>query len=227
MTTFSYSNSTENQILLLLERLAEGAWASVPRLQAIEPDSPLLATIKTAVLQDVEALALALNGTFEGALPADVNWDRAQTQLARQLAVEEVHDDPARVQAAKLLQRDLLLGQGTAQVRLPFDEEVAFGVRQRELAAQEPYKTHIALLGLGDQLERIRQATHALDSALKAGAAAGATSRSVRIRNALSDVRSTLQWAHRSLDQLTKKAHTKPDRELAADLLATFTKLNA
>jgi hypothetical protein len=226
MAKFSYNSTPENKILVLLDRLNEDAWANVPRLPKIELDSPLLATIKTAVLRDVEALSAALNGVFEGALPADVDWDRAQTQLARKLAAEEVDDDPARVAAAKCLQRDLLSGRGTAQTTLPFDEEVAFGVRQRELAAQEPYKSHIALLGLGSQIERIKQTTEALDAALKAGAAAGATSRSVRVKNALSEVRNTLQWAHRSLAQLAKKAHSKADRERVASLLAPLAKLN-
>lgn len=225
MAKFSYSTTPENQILMLLERLDEDQWASVPRLQKIELDSPQLATIKTCVLRDVEALSAALNGTFEGAVPADVDWDKAQTQLARRLAVEEISDDAARVDAAKVLQRDLLSGRGTAQTQLPFDEEVAFGVRQRELAAQEPYKAHITLLGLSDQIERIKQTTIALDTALKAGKAAGSTSRAARVKASLTTARETIQWAHRSLDQLAKKAHSKPDRERAAALLAPFTQL--
>jgi hypothetical protein len=225
MAKFSYSKTPENQILTLLDRLEEDKWASVPKLQKIELDSPPLALIKTAVLRDVQELAAALNGTFEGAVPADVDWDKAQTQLARRLAVEEVSDDAARVDAARVLQRDLLSGRGTAQTQLAFAEEVAFGVRQRELAAQEPYKTYIALLGLSDQIERIKQTTIALDTALKAGKAAGSTSRAARVKAALTAARETLQWAHRSLDQLAKKAHTKHDRERAAALLAPFTQL--
>lgn len=227
MAKFSYSTTPENKILTLLDRLEEDQWASVPKLQKIELDSPQLALIKAAVLRDVQELSAALNGTFEGALPADVVWDKEQHRLSLLLAVAAADDDPARVAAAQVLQRDLLSGRGTAQTQLPFDEEVAFGVRQRELAAQEPYKAHIALLGLGAQLQRIQLATEALDAALKAGQAANAVSRSVRLRNALTDARETLQWAHRTLAQLAKKAHTKPDRERVAALLAPFTKLQS
>lgn len=225
MAKFSYNTTAENQILMLIDRLAEGQWAKVPKLQKIELDSPLLATIKAAVLVDVEALAAALNGTFTGALPEDVAWDNEQTRYDLMLQLELRSDDAARVEAAEVLRRDTLMGRGTAQTKQTFEDEVAFGVRQRTLATQAPYAAHITLLGLTDQLKRIDDATRALDAGIKAGKAAGAASRSLRVKNALSSVRLTLQWAHRTLDQLAQKAHSKAERERVAELLAPFTEI--
>jgi hypothetical protein len=227
MARFSHSATNENKILVLLDRLTEDNWKPVPRLQKIDLDSPALATVKTAVLADVEALAAAINGDFEGAIPEDVAWDKEQTRYDLRLRLEAESDDPARVKAAEVLRRDTLMGGGTGQINLSFAEEVAFGTRQRELAAQEPYKSHIALLNLNDQVQRIDLTTRNLDAAVQRGIAAGATSRSQRVRNALAKVRTTLQWAHRTLDQLASKAHSKADRERAQSLAAPFDAIKA
>jgi hypothetical protein len=213
----SYNSVSTEHLLKLDLYLAQQPWSGVTTPATLDDDTPLVASIKFVLEQRLAALSHAVNGTYEGAVPADVEWDDAQTLLNLQLQIALRHPDPAKREAARVLRRDMLKGQGTAQTKLSFESEVAHGVLQHKLAGQAPYNAYIQLLELGDLFVRIAAATDALHAAIQAGQAHGA-SRSERVTNATNALRASLQSAHRSLTDLAALAHSKPSRERALAL---------
>lgn len=213
----SYNSVSTERLLKLDLTLTEQPWSSVATPTKLGLDTPTVAGIKFVLEQRLNALSHAVNGTYEGAVPADVAWDDAQILLDLQLQIALRDPDLAKREAAQVLRRDMLKGQGTAQTRLSFEAEVDHGVLQRKLAGQDPYLAHIQLLELGDLFARISTATDALHAAIQAGQAQGAT-RHTRVELATAKLREALQNAHRSLTDLAEQAHSKPDRERAAAL---------
>lgn len=131
-------------------------------------DAPLLVFLKVRMKWSVSALIAALQGAAS-AKDLDINWDNAQKQLNALLAAAAVSTDPSKREAAARLQKMLLSGAGEGQTKLKYQQEVDFGHKQALLVSQNPGAADIALLGLGNAMNDIAQATSALAAAIGHG----------------------------------------------------------
>jgi hypothetical protein len=223
MESISY-NSVDGDLLIGLGgALNRDAWASVTGGLSIQDTAPAL--IKKVVQDAVAAYQESLDGTYNGAKDENDDWDDAQTELAFAINRAAKRRDPAKRAHAALLKRDLLMGQGTAQTRLTYAAQVAFGHRQLALASQDAYKDAVDALGLGAHIAAVKKTTEALEHAIGLDGSGAALSRGERISAALRELRLTAAWAHESLIVLSTKCNSNKDKEHAAALLAPFAAL--
>jgi hypothetical protein len=222
-TPYAFSKVSDKGFISLEVDLTEGEWAKLPGPSAnSEPPSLLemnpprawkhLLVISIATL--VDALGLGPDR-----LAADQAFDTSQRQLHHKTALDADDPDPEIRAAAQRVRAALLLGQGTAQTNLSFQEEVDFGLKQLALASRPPLKDDCDRLQLAPLLARIEAATFTLARAI--GRPLGQppqpdAPRSVRIRSALSTCASTCRTILNEIDLFTRLSSPNDQRILAA-----------
>ena len=167
MASYGYGYVTEKGFIAFAKDLAEGAWKDVVIGKKYEAPSHVLPVatlldaprvllwklrISWAIADLTEAMGLAGG---EALLKVDANWDRLQRKLNHSLAAAAEDNQAEHADAAGRLQKSLLLGNGTAQTQLGYDEEVDFGWQQAELIAKGQAAADVKLLGLGALMTEI------------------------------------------------------------------------
>lgn len=183
--------------------------------------------LKGLVLFGVSALGAAVNRMPSAASVADNGFDRQERILDADLARALLDDDPARVAAAEVLRDALLLGDGTDQTQLAFQDEVNFGRSQVDLAKQPNISSALALLGLTDRIARISEATERLAIAIGRSDQDASLSAAKRLKLARVQCAAIFNVIHQTLDQLKTASATPTARDRFSALLAPFEALLA
>ena len=201
-------------------KIATTGWEG-PNNSAAKPlgDAPALVLLKILLRWGIASLVSAVEGAAS-ASDCDVAWDGCQKQLNGLLIVGAASANPQKREAAVRLQKELLLGAGTAQTKLKYQQEVDFGRKQLLLLSQGQGAADATLLGLADVQAEIAKATDALAAAIGYGENAGRPfeRRAAAVsscRATFADVAGTLQW-------LSANGMPGADREQASALLATL-----
>lgn len=237
MAALGYSYVPEKGYVAFGQEMTEGAWKDVSikkydvadrRLAAgvlLGMARPVLWKLRvTWVLGDLRvALGMA---TADVMLGLDGDWDRAQRRFHFTVAGAGEHPDPAVREAAARVRERLLLGNGTAQTNLGWDEEVDFGRQQLELAGEGRLAADIKRLGAGDHIAEIRKTTEALATGLGRGPGqkrAGA--RSQRVRESLVACSATFNAVHDEMAWIIDHTDPGTDRDQLVAFHAPFQAL--
>lgn len=121
----------------------------------------------------------------------------------------------------------MLLGNGTAQTTLPYDEEVDFGRKQVALAASEAVAADIALLKLEARIEQIEAATEKLAEAMGRGGGGRKGARSLRVREAIGACVVAFNSVHEDIAWFIERLAEGKERKQMQALLAPLEALLA
>lgn len=238
---YGFGSLPPHVLAALMEGLDQGPWQSV-RTTRFEHDdekpaklleAPRFVQWKLQLRWPLGRLVASLaKGVTLDAF--DRPWDRAQQRLDGRIALAELDDDAEVVAAAGRVRKALLKGNGTAQTRLPYEQEVSFGRTQVRVAKHAPLADDVARLGLGDALDEVRKTTDALAKALGVPEGAKrAPSPSERVRaamvecaQALNDVMSSMDWHLAHLPEGDDRAQVAALRNTLALLLDQATNDN-
>lgn len=177
MTSLSFAHVPEEGFQAFLHELSQGEWALIDTTSyeganhtAAKSlvDAPLQIGWKLQIAWALGQLAHARSGA-DSAAEADLNWDGTQKRFAA-LVTAATHDlQPEKRAAGARLQKALLLGSGTAQTKLKYQQEVDFARTQLQMAKEPQHAADIAMLGLGTLITDIAQTTDALALAIGHG----------------------------------------------------------
>jgi hypothetical protein len=236
MTRYGYGYAPEKGFISFYRDLSEGAWKDVSIKKYDNPDqelppallvggsAPVLwklrATWAIATLQDALGTGSAVLDQL------DVDWDSVQRKLHFTLGSAGEDKDESRREAAERLRDALLLGNGTAQTILGWDEEVDFGRQQVALTSKGPLAEDAKKVGLLPILKEVDETTEALAHGLGRGPERKrAGSRATRVREALAVCAAAFNGIHNEM--LWFLDHTKDGeaRALLEQMLLPFQSL--
>ena len=225
MSETSYAYVPEEGFEGFAQELSQGAWALIDTKdfggagQAAAKslcDAPLQITWKLRVAWVLAELAAARGGADQ-AKDVDNAWDGTQKRFAGLLAAATHDKDTEKRAAAARLQKAFLLGAGSGQTKLRYQQEVDFGRTQAQLAKEAQHAADIALLGLLGVITEIEEATDALAEAIGHGQGEGRRP-SERRRSALGACSTTFAAVADSIAWVTRHG-TTADRPRAQALL--------
>jgi hypothetical protein len=180
---------------------------------------------KVRATRAITALRDAIGATAEELEQLDGTWGSLQRKLNFSLGIAaEDKDGPTR-EAATRLRDALLLGNGTAQNALGWEEEVDFGRQQLALTATGPLAADATKVGIKPLLQDIDTATEALAHGLGRGPGQkSASSRATRRREALVECTTAFNSIH---DELAWFVANTEDGEARAKLEQMLAPLQA
>lgn len=234
MARYGYGYVPEKGFIAFGRELSEGTWKDVS-LKKFDPsherwsghallEAPKPVVWKLRCSTVIEFLREAVGGGTTEALEAlDETWDRLQRKLYHSIGQAAEDDATAHRQAAGRLRGSLLLGNGTGQTILGYDEEVDFGWQQVELSTKGAAADDVKLLGLGGLIGEIGKATEALAKGLGRGPGQKRTAaRSVRIRNALTACAAAFNGVHDDIAWMVDHSEAGPAHDQLRAMLAPF-----
>jgi hypothetical protein len=224
MESISYNRANAALLLTLLAELNREPWLNHRPNGAA---STLYQFIVAALIDSLNKLAEALDGRYQGAKEADIDWDEVQRLIAFLVSRERLSRRPERRDAAELLHEAMLMGRGTEQTSLTYADEVAFGAKQIELSKQPRYRDAIALLGLQDNFAQVEATTSALKDAIGLDGSDRLLARRARQDQMLRQSRFVCAWAHESLLVASMLAQTSQERDEINALLSPFLAIHA
>lgn len=186
-------------------------------------EAPMMVGWKLRVLWGIRSLATA--GGPDLLAEHDTEWDSAQRAFHLGVAAAEEHKNPAVRAAAGRVRAALLAGSGTSQTTLGYELEVDFGRDQVQRAKKSPLAEDIEVIGAGDHITRIDEATKAFAAALGRDKNKGrAPSRARRVRAALVACSAAFNGVH---DEIAWAMDHTEDRDERARLEALLAPLQA
>lgn len=198
--------------------------ASSPQPWSSLSSLPWLTGQKMLLVWTLAELTEALSGEDRPVEGADAQWDAAQRRLHFALAEREASDDPNTAATAKRLRVALLEGRTLAHTRLPYDQEVAIGLRQGQVAQQPEVQRDLQALGLQGHLDAAATTTANLQAALKK--TSGATTRTRSVQGALQACCNAFNSVHDQMEQTHERLPPgDPQAVLLAECLATMQAL--
>jgi hypothetical protein len=228
MVGYGYDCVTDKGFSSFLSDLAEGAWkdVSIKRYDTLNRipvtllfDAPRPVVWKLRATWCITSLKYALGAASAEILDLlDAEWDSSQRALYLTLSAAAEHRDAAHRRAARSLRLALLAGSGDEQTGYSYHAEVEFGRHQLAITASGPYAEDAKTVGIGEHLERIRDATEALARGL--GRTSGqprSAARVRRVREALASCAAAFDTIHDEIRWLLE--HT-PEGEAKKHLLA-------
>lgn len=224
MSDISFAHVPAEGFLSFSALLNTEPWASIDTTPWEAPgqsasqslgNAPMWVTLKLRLSWTIAALAQAIAGSAT-AKDCDVLWDNGQKRLDALLSAAAIDADAQKREAAQRLQKLLLTGAGQGQTKLKYQQEVDFGHHQAGVVAQGQGAADVALLGLGNVMNEIAQATHALAAAIGHGKGSGRPFE--RQKAALSDCASVFGDAVDWLVFLSERGFAADDRERAMAL---------
>lgn len=195
MANHGYSYVPEKGFIGFQRELSSGEWAEVSSKKYDTTDqtagaglvnAPQPVVWKLRATWAITALREALGRSAVSIEALDARWDSSQRKLHFALGSALEDDDTEKREAAGRLRGALLVGNGTGQTKLSYDEEVDFGRQQVAITARGQLAADVAAVGLGALLKQIDDATESLARGIGRGPGnkrVGA--RSLRIREAL------------------------------------------
>jgi hypothetical protein len=213
--------------------LRTGEWGNIDTTNYIGGDGRLIKAISSAPVTVVMKVQLqGAIGTLLEALKSagsakscDEVWDTAEKRLGVMISAALVSKNAAKQAAAERLFQWLLLGEGAGQTKLKYHQEVDFARKQLELAAKGQCAADVALLELGDLMQDIASATHALAAAIGHGTTGQVPSR--RKSATTSNCRMAFGAVTGQLDWIATAGLADIDKEVALGLLRPLRELAA
>lgn len=181
MSEPSYAHVPEEGFQGFAEELSQGAWGPIETKDyqggsqaPAKPlcDAPLQVIWKLRITWALAELGAARGGA-DAAKDADDAWDGTQKKLGGLLLAASHDKDPEKRAAAARLQKAFLLGAGTGQTKLRYQQEVDYGRTQVQLGKEAPHAGDIHLLGLDPMITEIEETTNALADAIGHGQGKG------------------------------------------------------
>ncbi|TKD03203.1 hypothetical protein [Polyangium fumosum] len=180
MSEPSYAHVPEEGFHGFAQELAQGEWALVDSKDfegggqgPAKPlcEAPLQVAWKLRIGWTLAELGAARGGA-DAAKDVDGAWDGTQKKFGGLLLAS--HDkDPEKRAASARLQKAFLLGAGSGQTKLRYQQEVDFGRTQVQLAKEAQHAADIHLLGLDGVIAEIEETTDALADAIGHGQGTG------------------------------------------------------
>lgn len=177
MSKLSFAHVPPEGFVAFSAQLKTDPWASIDTKDWEGPgqtaakslgDAPTWISLKLRIAWTIGTLIQAMEGSGI-AKDCDIAWDNGQKQLKSLLAAAAAGSDTAKREAASRLQKSLLTGAGEGQTKLKYQQEVDFGHKQALITSQGQGAADVALLGLGNMMAEIAQATSALAAAIGHG----------------------------------------------------------
>jgi hypothetical protein len=235
MSRYGYGYVPEKAFIAFTRDLSEGAWKDVILAKYDNPDHSLSAAVldaprpvtwKLRATWAIQVLRDAVGVSAEVLEQLDVDWDSLQRKLHYSIAIAEEARDPAIREAAARLRGALLLGNGTGQTVLGWEEEVDFGRQQIELTTRGPLAEDAKKISLTPLLEAIHGSTEALARGLGRGPGQRrAAARTTRIREAMTGCVTAFNGIHDELLWFLANTHAGETRGYLEQLLAPFQAL--
>jgi hypothetical protein len=145
-------------------------------------------------------------------------WRNAQQRLHLKTEFDSRDDNGSVREAAMRVRAALLLGDGLAQNKLPWDQEVDFGRQQLQLAKEPGLGRDVDSLNLSSLLEQVRVTTDALATALNISPDKNRdAARSVQTRQAMDGCKAAFRAV---LDDLDWHLNTQPPPDEVAKIQA-------
>lgn len=231
MTAPSFAHVTEEGFESFTHGLSQGAWALIDTSTYEGPnhtstkslvDAPIQVGWKLQIRWILGALADARSGA-DIASGADGTWDGTQRRFDSLLSASSNDLDPEKRAAASRLQKALMLGSGTKQTKLKYQQEVDFARTQLLLAKEPQHAADIVTLGLTGVIADIALTTDALADAI--GHGQGTSRRpSERRRAAVAACSATFSAVYSSIAWVLEKG-LPADKTTAQALLETLQAL--
>ena len=235
MAAHGYGNVPDRGFIAFDRELNDGAWNDIS-LVGIEDAAKLdISVLLTTPLPAVWKLRLRWGiATVLASLGApsltklDEIWDGAERRLFHHIAIG-VDSDNANVRAAAdRLRAQLLLGAGTAQTLLSYDDEVDFGRRQIALTREgAPLAADAKKVKLESVLADVEKATDALADALGRTSGEKRKTPSKQLRDALGECAAAFNSVHEDLNWFVGKTAPGAERDRFHALLQPLTALLA
>lgn len=235
MSRYGYSYVPEKGFLAFSADLSQDAWKDVSIKQLDTPPPLSLVTFlkaprpvvwKLRLTWGIRALIDANATGAEAVAQLDEAWDSVQRKLHFCLGTAGEDKDIGRRQAAERLRGALLLGNGTGQTKLGWQEEVDFGRRQIKLAVEGPFADDVKKLSLKGLFEEIDATTEALASGIGRGSGKRrAGNRTARLREALAECVAAFNGVHDEIAWLLEYVEAGEERDHLAALLTPFEAL--
>jgi hypothetical protein len=235
MTRYGYGYVPDKGFVSLLNDLSEGAWKDIPFKKYDNPDQqltpalvegPLLIFWKLRASWAIATLREALGAGSAILDQLDADWDSTQRKLNFTLGSAGEDEDPEKRDAAERLRGALLLGNGTAQTKLSWEEEVDFGRQQVTLTNAGPLADDARLIGLQPTLKAVAKTTEALAEGLgrnpdhkRVG------TRSARVREALAGCAACFNTIHNEITWVLDHTDDGPTRARFSQMLSPLQAL--
>jgi hypothetical protein len=237
MAIFAYHRTSKDNLVSLQKSLQEGSWGAIDAKTYESAPSllsaPILSVLKLRLLQKSLILA-AIEGSSTDLLSThDGRWDNAQKRFFLKISIAETEDESTIKEAAARVRKALTLGDGLAQTKLGYDEEVAYGEKQVLLAraskdpgSKDPSLAEdIAAINAEANIKEIEERTAEFKKVIKQTlGGADVTGRAARRKVASLDCITELNDAHRELEKhlnATTSAEIKAQiQKLQDELLA-------
>lgn len=181
MAFSSFAHVPEEGFQSFMHELSQGEWGLIDTSTYEGPNHKTIKSLCEAPIQIGWKLQIAwvlgeladARGGADSATEVDHHWDGTQKKFAALVSAASHDLDPEKRAASARLQKALLLGAGTGQTKLKYQQQVDFGRAQLLLAKETQHTTDIDTLGLAALIAEIMQTTDALADAIGHGQGAG------------------------------------------------------
>ena len=233
MAQYGYGGLKDRVFLGFEKELETGAWKEVgtKKIEAEAKESvtallkaPLRVTWKVRLRFGIAGVIAALG--VPQITELDATWDSSQRRLFHRLGAAVDDKDSIVRAAADRLWPVLLLGTGTQQTTLDYDDEVNFGRRQVAAAGPGgPLAADAKIAKIETEIADIDKATEALAAGLGRGTGSKRRAPSQQVREAVADCAKIFNGVHDDLVWFVEHAPSGPERDHLSDLLAPLNAL--
>ena len=233
MATYGYGGLKDRVFISFEKELEEGAWKEIAtkKFEAEAKESvgallkaPLPVTWKLRMRFGIASVLSALGVPQISEL--DAVWDASQRRLFHRLGAAVDDKDPAVRAAADRLCSLLLLGTGTQQTQLEYEDEVDFGRKQVAAARHGgPFAADAKLARIDGEIADIDKATEALAAGLNRPTGGKRRAPSQQVREAVAECAQIFNGVHDDLSWFVDKAPPGAERDHLTALLAPLEAL--
>jgi hypothetical protein len=230
---YGYGNVTDRGFVAFGEELEQGAWGEVAIGKLLDKargnaaallDAPQPVVWKVRLRIAIDGVVAALGAA--SLVDLDGAWDACQRRLFHRIGAGVDDKDKAIRAASDRLRAGLLLGNGTGQTQLDYDQEVDFGLQQLALTkAGGPLAADAKKLGIGDVLGDIDAATAALAKGIGRSGGAKRKAPSRALREAMTACVAAFNGVHDALVWLVEGTAPGEGRDRLSALLAPLDAL--
>jgi hypothetical protein len=176
--------------------------------------APFVLVCKVRLHRALSSLATVLQQISSTNLTElDSRWDSLQRRLHYKTADLSESEDAKISSAALRVRSATLKGEGTAQTKLTYQKEVAWGRKQVTLCREKPLSDDVALLELSGLIDEIEKATEAFAQAINTsgtGESSEATARNDRLLDAKAECRQAFNSAVNNLEWQLEQRELSP-----------------